>query len=340
MDDLRNLHSLLETPKRVTIVTHFRPDADALGSSLALASFLQKSGHVARVIAPSEFPGFLAWMKGAGGVHVVDRQQPATLHTAERMMADAEVIFCLDFNSPKRIESLEKAIRNATAVKVMIDHHLEPEDFADYRLWDVTSASTAGLIFRYIHEQGATHLIDADIADCLYAGLMTDTGGFRHNNTNAEEFRIAAALTDLGARPNAVASLVYDSNTLSRLQLTGYVLCNKLTVLPDYHTAYMVLSRSELDRFKAQAGDTEGLVNYGLSIEGVKLALLMHDREGEVKLSLRSVGEFSVNAMARKHFNGGGHRNAAGGSSKESLEDTLKRFISILPDYKAELDTL
>ncbi len=340
MDDLRKLHSLLETPKRVTIVTHFRPDADALGSSLALAAFLEKTGHRVTVVAPSEFPGFLAWMKGAAGVHVVNRHEPATVQSAERMMADAEVIFCLDFNSPKRIEALENSIRNASAVKVMIDHHLEPEDFAQFRLWNVTSASTAGLIFRYIQEQGAIHLIDADIADCLYAGLMTDTGGFRHNNTNAEEFRIAAALTDLGARPHQVASLVYDSNTLSRLQLTGHVLCNKLTVLPEYHTAYMVLSRSELDRFKAQAGDTEGLVNYGLSIEGVKLALLMHDREGEVKLSLRSVGEFSVNAMARKHFNGGGHRNAAGGSSKESLEDTLKRFISILPEYKAELDKL
>lgn len=340
MDDLRKLHTLLETPKRVTIVTHFRPDADALGSSLALASFLEKSGHQVSVIAPSEFPGFLAWMKGSQGVHVVDRHRTETIRKAEGMMEGAEVIFCLDFNSPKRIESLETAIRSAKAVKVMIDHHLEPEDFSDFRLWDVTSASTAGLIHRFISDQGATARIDADIADCLYAGLMTDTGGFRHNNTTAAEFRIAAQLIDLGARPHEVAALVYDSNSLSRLQLTGYVLCNKLTVLPAFHTAYMVLSRSELDRFKAQPGDTEGLVNYGLSIQGVKLALLMHDREGEVKLSLRSVGEFSVNAMARKHFNGGGHRNAAGGSSKESLEATLQRFISILPEYKEALDQI
>ena len=337
MNDLRKLHAFLETPRRVAIVTHFRPDADALGSSLALARFLETSSHSVQTVAPSEFPGFLGWMKGAGDVLIVDRHDPSTLATAGQVFADAEVIFCLDFNSPKRIEALEQALRNSRAVKVMIDHHLEPEDFADYTLWDVTSASTAGLIYRFITEQSGTSTIDADMAACLYAGLMTDTGGFRHNNTGAEEFRVAAALTDLGAKPHEVAAKVYDSNSLSRLQLTGYVLSSKLTVLPEFRTAYMVISRSELERFRAKAGDTEGLVNYGLSIEGIRMAVLLHDRDGEVKFSFRSVGDFSVNALARKHFNGGGHRNAAGGSSSENLEVALAKFISILPEYKNEL---
>ena len=325
---------LLSRPSKVVIVTHYRPDADALGSSLGLAGYLKKKGHQVSVITPSDFPGFLKWMPGSEGVTVVRKNNPATQQESESLIKSAEIIFCLDFSSLNRIETLEEPVRNASAIKVMIDHHLEPENFAAYELWDVKSASTAGLIFQLIEMLGDQHLIDSAIASCLYAGLMTDTGGFRHNNTGAREFEIAAKLTMAGAVPNRVASSVYDSNSINRLRLNGYVLLNKLTILKEFNTAYVCLTGEELDRFEAQTGDTEGLVNMGLSVEGVRLSVLMHDREGTVKISFRSSGDFSVNDLARKHFSGGGHRNASGGSSKETLEATLRRFIDLLPSYR------
>ena len=337
MENLQAFKELLSRPSRIVVVTHFRPDADALGSSLGLAGYLKKYGHQVSVITPSDFPGFLNWMPGSKEVLVVKKSQPETQQKAEFLISNAEVIFCLDFSGLKRIETLEEPVKKSNAVKVMIDHHLEPEKFADYEFWDVRSASTAGLIVELIENLGDLSMLDSSIAGNLYAGLMTDTGGFRHNNTGVREFEIAARLVRAGAVPHQIASAVYDNNSMNRLRLNGFVLQSKLTVLKEFNTAYVCLSREELDRFEAQTGDTEGLVNLGLSVHGVRLSILMHDREGEVKLSLRSTGEFSVNDMARKHFSGGGHRNAAGGSSKESLQKTLERFISLLPEYKSSL---
>jgi phosphoesterase RecJ-like protein len=228
-------------------------------------------------------------------------------------------------------------VKDAPGKKILVDHHLEPEHFADFEQWDPTSASTAGLVFELIEQLDESHYIDANIASCLYAGLMTDTGGFRHNNTHHREFLIASRLVFMGADPHEIAKDVYDTNTLERLRLTGYVLSQKLNVLPEYRTAYMTLSQDELKQFGAQTGDTEGLVNYGLSIKGVKLSVLMYDRKEEIKLSFRSLEDFSVNEMARKYFEGGGHRNASGGTSRLSLEQTLKKFLEILPEYKEQL---
>lgn len=337
MENLQAFKELLSRPSSIVVVTHFRPDADALGSSLGLSGYLKKHGHQVSVITPSDFPAFLNWMPGAEQVVVVKKSRPETQQHAEELISKAEIIFCLDFSGLKRIETLEEPVKNATAKKVMIDHHLEPEKFAEFEFWDVRSASTAGLIVELIEKLGDLSLLDDSIASNLYAGLMTDTGGFRHNNTGVREFEIAARLTRAGAVPHQIAAAVYDNNSINRLRLNGYVMQNKLTVLKEFNAAYVCLSKEELDRFEAQTGDTEGLVNLGLSVQGVRLSVLMHDREGEVKLSLRSAGSFSVNDMARKHFSGGGHRNAAGGSSKESLQKTLERFLSLLPDYKSDL---
>jgi phosphoesterase RecJ-like protein len=264
-------------------------------------------------------------------------KKPDTLRKISGIMGGTDVIFCLDFSSLSRINDLAQAVANSQATKVMIDHHLEPENFASFEQWDITSASTAGLVFELIEQVGEKDLIDTSIASCLYAGLMTDTGGFRHNNTHHREFLIASKLVALGADPHEIAKQVYDTSTLERLRLTGYVLSQKLKVIPEYHTAYMTLSQDELKQFGAQTGDTEGLVNYGLSIKGVKLAVLMYDRKEEIKLSFRSLEDFSVNEMARKHFEGGGHRNASGGTTRLSLEQTLKKFLEILPEYKEQL---
>lgn len=338
MEKIEAFHALLSEPRKVVIVTHFKPDADALGSSLGLAGYLRKKGHWVQVITPSDYPDFLAWMPGNDQVHAVVREDARQLQVAQDYLLGADVICCLDFSALSRINSLGETVRMARGRKVLIDHHLEPEHFADIEFWDVTSASTAGLVFELIHESGETGLIDDAIATCLYAGLMTDTGGFRHNNTTGREFLIASRLVERGAVPHRIAKEIYDTNSLERLRLTGYVLSQKLTVLPEYRTAYMLLTADELKHFGAQTGDTEGLVNYGLSIRGVRLSVLMYDRREEIKLSFRSLGGFSVNAFARRHFNGGGHHNASGGTTRLSLAETLQHFLSILPLYQQELN--
>ncbi len=338
MKDLQGLKTLLASPKKVVIVTHFKPDADALGSSLGLAGYLVKKGHSVAVISPSDYPDFLAWMPGKEMVIALTKDSTIPQQKAKVLIGACDILFCLDFSSLKRINEVGDMVKTSTAKKVMIDHHLEPEKFADFEKWDISSASTAELIFELIDEWGDRELIDQDIANCLYAGLMTDTGGFRHNNTTNKEFLIASELVSRGANPSEVAKKIYDTNSLERLRLTGYALSQKLVVLPEYNTAYMTLTWEELRQFGSQTGDTEGLVNYGLSIKGIKMAVLMYDRKEEIKLSFRSLADFDVNALARKHFEGGGHKNASGGQSKQNLEETLKKFLAILPEYKAALN--
>jgi len=296
MKDLEGLRTLLASPKKVVIVTHFKPDADALGSSLGLAGYLAKKGHSVAVISPSDYPDFLTWMPGKEMVIALTKDSIVPQQKAKALIEACDVLFCLDFSSLKRINEVGEMVKTSTAKKVMIDHHLEPEKFADFEKWDVSSASTAELIFELIDEWGDRELIDQDIANCLYAGLMTDTGGFRHNNTTHKEFLIASELVS------------------------------------------MTLTWEELKQFGSQTGDTEGLVNYGLSIKGIKMAVLMYDRKEEIKLSFRSLADFDVNALARKHFEGGGHKNASGGQSKQNLEETLKKFLAILPEYKEALN--
>jgi phosphoesterase RecJ-like protein len=335
MKNLNAFKQVMSQPRRVVIVTHHKPDADALGSSLGLCGYLQRCRHSVQVITPSDYPAFLHWMPGNEHVLIADEKNEQAI---ARHFERAEVIFCLDFSSLNRINSLGEAVRKSSAKKVLIDHHLEPEHFADFEQWDPAAASTAGLVYELISELGDREKIDADIANCLYAGLMTDTGGFRHNNTRREEFMIASDLVSRGANPTKVSKLIYDTNTLNRLRLMGFVLSEKLTVLPEFNTAYITLSQQELKRYGSQTGDTEGFVNYGLSIKGIRLSVLIYERTDEIKLSFRSLGSFSVNELARQHFEGGGHKNAAGGSSKLSLEATTQKFLALLPEYKAQLN--
>ncbi len=334
MTHLQEFNEYLSVPRRVVIVTHHKPDADALGSSLGLAAYLKKNGHHVSVITPSDYPSFLNWLPGNDDVIIYSEKNKDEIHD---LVNGSEMIFCLDFSALGRINSIGEMIRHASAKKVLIDHHLEPEKFADFEQWDPKAASTAGLVYELLIELGERTKIDAAIADCLYAGLLTDTGGFRHNNTRREEFLIASDLVSLGANPTKVSKLIYDTNTLERLRLTGFVLSQKLIVLPDYKTAYITLSQDELKKFGSQSGDTEGFVNYGLSIEGIRLSVMIYQRNDEVRLSFRSLGNFSVNEMARNHFNGGGHKNASGGTSSLSLPDTLEKFLGILPEYKDKL---
>ena len=335
MQNIQAFKDFMSQPRKVVIVTHHKPDADALGSSLGLAGYLKKENHQVQVITPSDYPDFLQWMPGNNDVLIYEKKHESRI--SETINA-AEIIFCLDFSALNRIQDLTEMVRWSPGKKVMVDHHLEPENFAEFVKWDTRAASTAGLVYNLIVELGGQNKIDADIANCLYAGIMTDTGGFRHSNTRQEEFLIASQLVGLGASPTMVSKLIYDTNSLDRLRLMGFVLSEKLKVLPEYRTAYMTLSAEELKKFGSQTGDTEGFVNYGLSIKGIKLSVMIYQRKDSIKLSLRSLGNFSVNEMARKHFEGGGHRNASGGTSNLSLDETLKKFLDILPEYKDQLN--
>ena len=221
-----------------------------------------------------------------------------------------------------------------------MDHHLEPEHFADFEFYSIEAAATAELIYEFIVKMGDRDLIDKDIAESLYAGIMTDTGQFKHKNTTQNVHFVTASLMELGADTAKIGSLIYDTNSFDRLKFVGFALDQRLKFLPEYHTAYFVISADDLKRFNSKTGDTEGLVNYALSLEDAVMGALIIEREDNIRISLRSKGDFSVNEFARKHFDGGGHKNAAGGNSYDNLEDTVRKFENILKNYKEELDQI
>ena len=334
MQDFQAFKELLNSPKQIVIVTHHKPDADALGSSLALSAFLKKKGHQAQVVTPSDYPSFLHWMKGNDQVLVYENPNKERV---DQLIEKAELIFCLDFSSLHRINELGEKVRKSEAKKVLIDHHLDPEQFADYQFWKVEAAATAELVFEVIEALDEKHLIDQHIAEALYAGIMTDTGSFRHSNTTRHVHQVTADLIELGADTHKVSRLIYDSNSLDRLRFIGFALSQRLEVLDQYHTALFAISQQDLSRFNSKTGDTEGLVNYALSIKGVVLAALIIDRGEIIKISFRSIGDFPANELAQSHFSGGGHKNAAGGRSVDSLEETVSHFKELLPSYQIEL---
>lgn len=336
MQNIEAFKKFISTPRKVVITTHHKPDADALGSSLGLAGYLKKKGHSVAVITPTDYPDFLAWMSGNDEVIIFNEGNE---ERSAKLVSEADMIFCLDFSSLNRINELGELVRQAECNKVLIDHHLDPEDFADFVYWSTGAAATAELVYDLIVDLGDKSLIDKDIAESLYAGIMTDTGSFRHPNTTRNVFMVCAELVSIGADTARVSKLVYDTNSLDKVKFLGFALNEKLTVLPEYNTAYFAISAEELKRFNSKTGDTEGLVNYALSIEGIKFAAVIIDRSEAIKMSFRSIGDFSVNEFARKHFEGGGHKNAAGGKSDTSLDETVKKFESVLKEYKSELSS-
>ncbi|MCC5927997.1 MAG: bifunctional oligoribonuclease/PAP phosphatase NrnA [Cyclobacteriaceae bacterium] len=334
MQQIHLFKKLLLKPQKTVITTHHKPDADALGSSLGLAGVLKKLGHEVSVITPSDYPDFLAWMYGNEEVINFENNNQ---DKAKKLVSEAELIFCLDFNCLKRINSLGEQVDKAGAIKILIDHHLEPDHFANYEFWDVSAAATCQIIYNLIEELELLDLMDTQIAECLYAGIMTDTGQFKHPNTTKEVHLVSAKLIDHGVDVSKVSNLIYDNNSIDRLRFTGYIISQKMTVNAELNTTYFVISASDLKKFRSKTGDTEGVVNYGLSIRGMVLSVLIIEREDGVKLSMRSRGEFSVNEFARKYFNGGGHRNAAGGSSELSLADTVNKFEKLILEHKDAL---
>jgi phosphoesterase RecJ-like protein len=334
MQNLTQLKEVLSKPRHIIITMHHTPDADALGSSLGLYNYLIEQGHDVAVISPTDYPNFLTWMKGNDEVIIFNDGKE---EKAASLVEKADLVFCLDFSSLKRINELGEMVAASQAEKVLIDHHQDPEDFAQYILHDTDSASTAQLVYKLIVEFGDRSKIDVDIAECLYAGIMTDTGSFKHPNTTREVHEVVADLIALGADNSKVSRLIYDTNSLNRLKFLGFALSERLKVFEENHAAYFAISKEDLARFDSKTGDTEGIVNYALSIDGITMAALITEREDGVKLSLRSIGNFEVNKLAAHYFNGGGHKNAAGGKSDYDFKETVALFEKIIKNYKEEL---
>lgn len=333
MHNFKAFQELLSIPQNVVITTHFKPDADALGSSLALAGFLKKLGHKISVITPSDYPDFLSWMPGNDEVIVYEKGK--TDYNVKNLIKDADIIFCLDFSALSRINDLEKPVEFSKAKKVMIDHHTNPENFSDFEFHNTKAAATTELIYNLIEDLGKKCLLDTDIGECIYAGLMTDTGSFRHPSTTSRVHQIAGELIELGVNTNKVHRLIFDSNTEDRLKFLGFMLSEKLKVLPEYKVAYFTVTNDELRRFNSQTGDTEGIVNYGLTLKGISMAAIIVERPEAIKMSFRSIESVAVNDIAATHFNGGGHRNASGGKTEGiGLAATEAKFLEMLPIYK------
>ncbi len=335
IQDITNIKELLSAPKRIVIVPHKNPDGDAIGSSLGLYHYLIRQNHQVIIIAPNDYPDFLKWLPSEKTIMKFESQR----EESKTIIDKAEVIFTLDFNALHRTGEMETPLQHSKAVKIMIDHHQQPDVYAKFMYSDTSMSSTCEMIYNFIDMLGDTKLVDTDIATCLYSGIMTDTGSFRFSSTTSKTHHVIADLLDKGANNALIHNSIYDTNSPERMQLLGCALKN-LKIIPEFRTAYITLSQEELNAFNFKKGDTEGFVNYGLSIENIIFAAIFieHKQEGITKISLRSKGEFSVNEFARAHFDGGGHTNAAGGKSELNLKDTVEKFITILPSYKNALN--
>lgn len=327
--DIEKLKSLLASPQKGVIVSHKNPDGDALGSSLGWLFFLQKLGHEVVFVSLNDFTKNLSWIPGTELVLPYDNDTKRP--TIQDRIEKAEVIFCLDFNALSRVEELGERIKNASAIKVMIDHHQQPESFAALTFSDTSYCATAEMVHDIIVDLGYEELIDGRIALCLYTGLTTDSGFFQFNSTTPNALRVGASLVEKGARPEYVSEKVNNVFKEHRLRFFGYCLHEKLKLVNSGKVAYMMLSQAEIKKFNLQSGDSESLVNYPFKIETVQVSVYFSEDTDRIKISFRSRGEVDVNTFARKNFEGGGHTNAAGGKSLQTLDATEKKFLDLLP---------
>lgn len=333
-EDLAQVKQLLASPKKIAILPHRNPDGDAMGSNLGLYHFLKQKGHEVTVIAPNEFPDFLSWLPAADTVKVFEREND----TATRILKEAELVFTLDFNTLSRLgDQMEAVLKSLTVPFIMIDHHQQPADYAKFMFSDTNYGSTCEMVYHFISALGEKEYLNKTVATCLYTGIVTDSGSFRYPLTTGTTHRVVAEFIDLGVDNSAIHSLLFDNHSHNRIQILARALQN-MQVLPAYKTSYTFLSQEELNSFNHSKGDTEGIVNYGLSMKDIVFTAFFTENkeEGIIKISFRSKGGFDVNKYAREHFSGGGHINAAGGKSTESLEATIKKFIATLATTKID----
>ncbi|VXB66989.1 DHH family phosphoesterase [Flavobacterium sp. 9R] len=327
IQDIQAVQELLATPKKIAIIPHRGPDGDAMGSTLALYHFLIKINHQPVVIAPNEFPDFLAWLPGSETVEVYEKER----EKCTAILNEVELVFTLDFNALHRTGEMETVLKTLTVPFIMIDHHQKPDDYATVMYSDTQFGSTCEMIYNFITYLGQKSSIDKTIATCIYTGILTDSGSFRFPKTTGNTHRIVADLIDLGVENTVIPTLLFDNSSYNRLQLLGRALQN-MQLIPEKQTSYITLTQAELNEFHFVKGDTEGIVNYGLSIKGIVFSAIFIENQEEkiIKISFRSQGAFDVNEFARNHFNGGGHINAAGGKSEESLSATVAKFEELV----------
>lgn len=334
LEDIKAVELLFSVPRKIVIVPHKNPDGDAIGSTLALWYYLRSIEQEATVIVPNDFPRYLKWLPGVE--HILNFERHNT--QAKKKLQEASVIFTLDLNHLDRTGQMGAYLEEATAEFIMIDHHQKPEGYAKIMYSDVAMSSTCEMVYNFIEYLGGIDKITPEIADCLYTGIMTDTGSFKYASTTSRTHKVVADLIDKGANNTKIHNLVFDTNTPGRLHLLGCALKN-MVILEDFSTAYITLTQEELDLYDFQKGDTEGFVNYGLTLQDICFAVIFieNEEEGIIRISFRSEGNFSVNEFAQKHFDGGGHMNAAGGKSEVSMEQTIAKFLGLLNEYKTML---
>lgn len=325
---------LSQKHQNIVIVSHRNPDGDAMGSSLALYQFLKSMGHFPKVVVPNFFAGFLCWMPGSSDVMVYDWIPDK----CNEVFKNSSILFAVDFNDLSRIREFHEHLMPVDSYKVLIDHHPSPGDFADLTISDTGVSSTCELVYLFLKSLGHDELIYKEVAECIYTGIMTDTGCFSFNSSNRQTFDVVADLLDIGIDKDSIYDRVYDNYSYDRMKLLGHCLQEKMVYLPEYKTAFLSLSSEDMKKYNFKVGDSEGFVNVPLSIKGVIFSALFTEKEDVVKVSLRSKGNFAVNNIASKYFNGGGHINASGGESTASLEKTIKTFIELLPIYKTALE--
>ena len=322
--------------KNVVIVSHVNPDGDAIGSSLAFYYFLQKFGKDVKIIIPNDYPSFLSWMPGIENILIFDKNSEKGVE----YLNSSELICYLDFNHPSRTGLVHNDLCHCNKTpRLLIDHHRDTDysQFAMY-LSEFETSSTAELVAELIQYHGFDKYLDENIATCLLVGIMTDTGSFAHSIYHPETFEICGKLITTKVDYQLIHSKIYNTFSENRLRLLGFSISNRMTILDEYHTAYIYLTKSDLETFNYQVGDTEGVVNYPLMIDGIKMAVLITERQGVIRFSFRSKGDFSVHELSRAHFNGGGHTNAAGGTLECSIEEAIQKFLDVLPEYKTLLN--
>lgn len=320
------------TEKNITIIPHENPDGDAIGSASGLGQTLINTGHKVKIISPNDYPVFLKWFSTDVPIIIFSKQEKE----AQQWVEKTDLLICVDFNDAKRTGKLGKLITNFGKTKIMIDHHPFPTDLCDHMVSETSYSSTAELAFDVITKCKLRENLTTAAAEALYTGILTDTGGFSHN-TSKNTFRVVSELLDYDIKTNKIQSNVFHNYSAKRLQLLGYCLNKKMKVFPELRAAVISISQEELELYNFQPGDTEGFVNYPLSIKNIIFSALFIEKDDFIKASFRSKGNFPANEFSSKHFNGGGHLNAAGGKSRLDLDETLKKFTALLPEYKTHL---
>ncbi len=331
---LKSISGVLENISgAILIVPHANPDGDAIGSAIGLANILQNAGFRVVVISPNSYPSFYNWLDCKTEILDAEKNKVAS----KKHFANAELLICVDFNEPSRVGPLQKAVEGFTGKKILIDHHPDPMYFCDYTISYPSYSSTAELVFDVVAGLGLTEYIDKPAAEALYTGIMADTGSFSHNTSGPNIYKVIAELLKSGIKPETIHANVYHNYSADRMRLLGYCLHEKMEVLPEYRTAFISITKDELEMFNFKPGDTEGFVNYPLSISGIIFSALFIEKEGLVKASFRSKGDFPANSFSKEHFGGGGHLNAAGGEAKLPLKEALSKFKQLLPGYLNQL---